>query len=237
VSKVIYIPELRKNLIFFEKSGSSLMVGFFKSLLDWKGIKVADGQGEGETIYFVRNPMERLISIYYHTNVVKSMNMGMEDKVEGLNRFLNEYTTKCKTSDNPHYLPQTWVIKVSELSEGRVYKIEDIREGWDKLVDRYKPSSNISFSTARPFFTAEEYIKDFGILEEIGIPMDDNDMMYSITLYNFINSRLDIGHHHNESGRMIGWLISEGRRDILGKLKEITKEEMNTFGYTNKELI
>jgi hypothetical protein len=213
------------------------MVGFFKSLLDWKGVKMTDGQGEGEAIYFVRNPMERLISIYYHTNVVKSMNMGMEDKVEGLNRFLNEYTTKCKTSDNPHYLPQTWAIKVSELSEGKVYKIEDIREGWDKLVDRYRPSSNISFSTTKPFFTAEEYIKDFGILEEIGIPMEISDRLYAVTLYGFILNKLNKGHHHNESHRMLNILHKEGRRDIIGKLRDITKEEMDTFGYSNKTMI
>jgi hypothetical protein len=213
------------------------MVGFFKSLLDWKGVKMTDGQGEGETIYFVRNPMERLISIYYHTNVVRSMNISMEDKVEGLNRFLNEYTTKCKTSDNPHYLPQTWVIKVSELSEGKIYKIEDIREGWDRLVDRYRPSSNISFSTTNPFFTAEEYIKDFGILDEVGIPMEINDRLYAVTLYGFILNKLNKGHHHNESHRMLNILHKEGRRDIIGKLREITKEDMDTFGYANKELI
>jgi len=230
--KRIYIPQYKKNLIFFHKSGSSLMVGFFKSLLDWKGVKMTDGQGEGETIYFVRNPMERLISIYYHTNVVRSMNISMGDKVEGLNRFLNEYTTKCKTSDNPHYLPQTWVIKVSELSEGKIYKIEDIREGWDRLVDRYRPSSNISFSTTNPFFTAEEYIKDFGILDEVGIPMDDNDMMYSITLYNFINSRLDIGHHHNETLQMLRLLRKQRRWDIINKLKDITNDEMDLLGYS-----
>ena len=235
--KRIYIPQYKKNLIFFHKSGSSLMVGFFKSLLDWKGVKMTDGQGEGETIYFVRNPMERLISIYYHTNVVRSMNISMEDKVEGLNRFLNEYTTKCKTSDNPHYLPQTWVIKVSELSEGKIYKIEDIREGWDRLVDRYRPSSNISFSTTNPFFTAEEYIKDFGILDEVGIPMEINDRLYAVTLYGFILNKLNKGHHHNESHRMLNILHKEGRRDIIGKLREITKEDMDTFGYANKELI
>jgi hypothetical protein len=235
--KRIYIPQYNKNLIFFHKSGSSLMVGFFKSLLDWKGVKVADGQGEGETIYFVRNPMERLISIYYHTNVVKSMNMGMEDKVEGLNRFLNEYTTKCKTSDNPHYLPQTWAIKVSELSEGKVYKIEDIREGWDRLVDRYRPSSNISFSTTNPFFTTEEYIKDFGILDEVGIPMEINDRLYSVTLYGFILNKLNEGHHHNESHLMLHSLYEQGHLDILRKLKDITKEEMDTFGYSNKTMI
>jgi hypothetical protein len=212
------------------------MVGFFKSLLDWKGVKVEDRQGEGETIYFVRNPMERLISIYYHHNVIRGIDMDMNDKVEGLNRFLDEYTTKCKTSDNPHYLPQTWGMKISELSEGKVYKIEDIREGWDRLVFRYKPSSNISFSTINPFFTAEEYNKDFGCVMDIGVPMSYTDMMLSLTLYGFINSRLDMGHHHNETLQMLSLLRKEGRWDIINKLKVITKEEMDVLGYNSKML-
>jgi hypothetical protein len=234
--KRIYIPQYNKNLIFFHKSGSSLMVGFFKSLLDWKGIKVADGKGEGETIYFVRNPMERLISIYYHHNVIRGIDMDMNDKVEGLNRFLDEYTTKCKTSDNPHYLPQTWGMKISELSEDKVYKIEDIREGWDRLASRYKPSSNISFSTINPFFTAEEYNKDFGCVMDIGVPMSYTDMMLSLTLYGFINSRLDMGHHHNETLQMLTLLRKERRWDIINKLKDITKDEMGILGYNSKML-
>jgi hypothetical protein len=234
--KRIYIPQYNKNLIFFHKSGSSLMVGFFKSLLDWKGVKVEDRQGEGETIYFVRNPMERLISIYYHTNVVRSMNISMEDKVEGLNRFLDEYVTKCNTSDNPHYLPQTWGIKVSELSESKVYKIEDIRDGYYRLTDGYKASSGVLYNTTNQFFTTEEYIKDFGLVEEIGIPMDDSDRMFAVTLYSFINTKLDSGHHHNETLQMLSLLRKEGRWDIIGKLKDITKDEMELLGY-KKELI
>ena len=115
-----------------------------------------------------------------------------------------------------------------------IYKIEDIREGWDKLVDRYRPSSNISFSTTQPFFTAEEYIKDFGILDEVGIPMEISDRLYAVTLYGFILNKLNEGHHHNESHLMLHSLYEQGHRDIIEKLKEITKEDMDTFGYNNQ---
>ena len=186
--KRIYIPQYNKNLVFFHKGGSSLMAGFFKSLLDWKGVKVADGQGEGETIYFVRNPMERLISIYYHFNIVRNDKIDVKDKIAGFDNFLDEYNIKCETSVDPHYLPQTWGMKVSELSDGTIFKIEDIRDGWYRLVDRYKPSANISFDNTNQFFTAEEYIKDFGFIEEIGISMNDLDRMYSIALYNIFTS-------------------------------------------------
>ena len=201
--KVIYIPELRKNLIFFEKSGSSLLVGFFKSILDWKGIPIAGNRYEGETILFVRNPMERLVSVFYHLGIVRGMEMPFADRIG------NE----------------------------KIYKIEDIKEGWDRLVDRYRPSSNISFSTTKPFFTAEEYMEDFGILDDVGIPIEINDRLYAVTLYGFILSKLNKGHHHNESHRMLNILHKEGRMDIIGKLKDITKEEMDIFGYANKELI
>ena len=234
--KRIYIPQYNKNLIFFHKSGSSLMVGFFKSILDWKGIVVADGKGDGESIYFVRNPMERLISVYYHHNVVRGMGMDMSDKIAGLNSFLDEYREKCETSTNPHYLPQTWGMKVSELGDGRIYKVEDIRDGFDRLVSRYKPSSNISFSTTNQFFTTEEYNKDFGFIEDIGIPLEDRDRMLSITLYSFINQQLDAGHHHNESAHMMNWLFTNQRYDVIGKLKDITKDEMDLLGY-NKQMI
>jgi hypothetical protein len=113
----------------------------------------------------------------------------------------------------------------------RIYKIEDIRAGWDRLTDRYRASSNISFSTTQPFFTAEEYMEDFGILEEIGIPMEINDRLYAVTLYEFIFNKLNEGHHHNEAHLMLHCLYEQGHRDIIEKLKDITKEEMNTFGY------
>jgi hypothetical protein len=235
VSKVIYIPELRKNLIFFEKSGSSLMAGFFKSILDWKGMAIAGSRYEGaETLLFVRNPMERLVSIFYHLGIARGMEIPFADKITALDKFLDGYKDKCAKSNNSHLQPQSWDL--DRIGNEKIYKIEDIKEGWDKLVDRYRPSSNISFSTTKPFFTAEECIKDFGILDEVGIPMEDNDRLYSVTLYGFILNKLNEGHHHNESHLMLHTLYEQGHWDIIGKLKEITKEDMDTFGYSNKML-
>jgi hypothetical protein len=232
--KVIYIPEYKKNLIFFEKSGSSLMAGFCKSLLDWKGIKISDMIFDGEKIVFVRNPMERLISIFYHLNIVRGNDMTAGQKMDALNKFLDTYEERCKTSIDTHLLPQTSDYKVEE--NDRVYKIEDIMTGYYRLIDRYQPSSNLDFSTQNSFFNRDKYIQDFGIMEWIGIPMDDKDQMFSVTLYGFIMSKLNEGHHHNESHLMLGWLEHNGRKDILDKLREITKDEMELFGY-NKTLI
>ena len=232
MSKVIYIPQLRKNLIFFEKSGSSLMAGFFKSILDWKGIPIAGTRYEGETLLFVRNPMERLVSIFYHLGIVKGMEIPFVDKIKALDKFLDGYKDKCAKSKDSHLQPQSWDL--DRIGNEKIYKIEDIKEGWDRLVDRYRPSSNISFSTTQPFFTAEEYIKDFGILDEVGIPMEISDRLYSVTLYGFILNKLNEGHHHNESHLMLHTLYEQGNWDIINKLKDITKEEMNTFGYNNQ---
>ena len=234
--KVIYIPEYKQNLIFFEKAGSSLMAGFFKSLLDWKDVKVTDkptgNEWVGDRTLFVRNPLERLVSIFYHLNIVNGNSMTVTDKIEKLNTFLDEYEEKCKTSNNSHLQPQSWDYDAGK--DDRIVKIEDIKEGWDKLVDGYRPSSNISFSTTKPFFTAEEYIRDFGILEEIGLEMDNKDRMYSVTLYGFILSKLNEGHHHNEAHLMLHCLYEQGRMDVLNKLIRITKDEMERFGYTNQ---
>lgn len=236
MSKVIYIPELRKNLIFFEKSGSSLMAGFFKSILDWKGIRVVGDRHEGaETLLFVRNPMERLVSIFYHLGIARGMEIPFADKIRALDKFLDGYKDKCAKSNDSHLQPQSWDLNMR--GDETIYKIEDIREGWDKLVDRYRPSSNISFSTTQPFFTAEEYMEDFGILDDIGIPMEINDRLFAVTLYGFILNKLNEGHHHNESHLMLHTLYKEGHWGIIRKLKDITKEDMDTFGYTNKELI
>ena len=234
--KVIYIPEYKQNLIFFEKAGSSLMAGFFKSLLDWKDVKVSDrpaGNGWiGDRTLFVRNPLERLVSIFYHLNVVKGSGMTAEDKIEKLNKFLDGYEEKCKTSNDSHLQHQSWDYEAGK--DDRIVKVEDIMEGYDKLIDTYRPSSNISFSTTDQFFTAEEYIKNFGIVESLGIPMDDKDRMFAVTLYGFILDKLNEGHHHNESQAMIGWLKIHNRRDVLNKLIRITKDEMERFGYTNQ---
>lgn len=234
--KVIYIPEYKQNLIFFEKAGSSLMAGFFKSLLDWKGVKVTDrptgNEWIGDRTLFVRNPLERLISIFYHLNIVKGNSMTVTDKIERLNTFLDGYEEKCKTSNDSHLQHQSWDYDAGK--DDRIVKIEDIKEGWDKLVGEYRPSSNIAFNTQNPFFSRETCIRDFGILEQIGITMDDKDRMFAVTLYGFILGKLNEGHHHNESHIMIGWLKMQNRRDVLNKLIRITKDEMERFGYTNQ---
>ena len=211
------------------------MAGFFKSILDWKGMRVVGDRHEGETILFVRNPMERLVSIFYHLGIVKGMEIPFADKIKALDKFLDGYKDKCAKSMNSHLQPQSWDL--DRVGNEKIYKVEDIRAGWDRLTDRYRASSNISFSTTQPFFTAEEYIKDFGILDEVGIPMEINDRLYSVTLYGFILNKLNEGHHHNESHLMLHNLYEQGHRDIIEKLKDITKEEMDTFGYSNKTII
>ena len=232
MSKVIYIPQLRKNLLFFEKSGSSLMAGFFKSILDWKGIPIlGDRYEDAETILFVRNPMERLVSVFYHLGIVRGMEMPFADKIVALDRFLDGYKDKCAKSKDSHLQPQSWDL--DRRGDERIYKIEDIKAGWDRLTNRYRGSSNISFSTRKPFFTAEEYIRDFGILEEIGIEMDNKDRMYSVILYGFILNKLNEGHHHNEAHLMLHCLYEQGYWDVITKLNDITKEDMDTFGYNN----
>jgi hypothetical protein len=234
--KTIYIPEYNHNLLFFEKSGSSLMAGFFKSLLDWKDVKVTDkptgNEWIGDRTLFVRNPLERLVSIFYHLNVVKGSGMTAEDKIEKLNKFLDGYEEKCKASTDSHLQPQSWDYDAGK--DDRIVKVEDIMEGYYKLIDEYRASSNIAFNTQNPFFSRETYIRDFGILEQIGIQMDDKDRMFAVTLYGFILGKLNEGHHHNESHLMIGWLKMLNRRDVLDKLIRITKDEMEKFGYTNQ---
>jgi hypothetical protein len=166
------------------------------------------------------------------------MEIPFADKIRALDKFLDGYKDKCMKSKDSHLQPQSWDLdRLDSMGKRTIYKIEDIREGWDRLTDRYRASSNISFSTTQPFFTAEEYIKDFGILDEVGIPMEDNDRLYAVTLYGFILNKLNEGHHHNESHLMLHTLYEQGHVDIIRKLRELTKEEMNTFGYNNKELI
>ena len=211
------------------------MAGFFKSILDWKGIPAVGDRHAGETLLFVRNPMERLVSIFYHLGIVKGMDIPFADKIRALDKFLDGYKDKCMKSNDSHLQPQSWDL--DRRGNETIYKIEDIRAGWDRLTSRYRASSNISFSTTKPFFTAEEYIRDFGILDEVGISMEISDRLYAVTLYGFILNKLNEGHHHNESHLMLHTLYEQGRVDILRKLREITKEEMNTFGYNNKELI
>ena len=234
--KIIYIPEYNHNLLFFEKSGSSLMAGFFKSLLDWKDVKVTDkpsgNEWIGDRTLFVRNPLERLVSIFYHLNVVKGSDMTAEDKIEKMNTFLDGYEEKCKASADSHLQPQSWDYDAGK--DDRIVKVEDIMDGYNKLTDEYRASSNIAFNTQNPFFSRERYIRDFGILEQIGIQMDDKDRMFAVTLYGFILNKLNEGHHHNESHLMIGWLKMLNRRDVLDKLIRITKGEMERFGYTNQ---
>jgi hypothetical protein len=241
--KVIHIPEYKKNLLFFEKAGSSLMAGFFKSLLDWKGIDIVDSgpnnttPPDGERILFVRNPMERLISVFYHLNIVMGDADGMTSayKMDKLCEFLDTYEEKCKTSINTHLLPQT--SDYYPQPNDRIFKIEDIRDGYYRLTDGYKPSSNLNFRTQNSFFNRESYTKDFGVMEWIGIPMDNKDQMFSVALYGFIMNKLNEGHHHNESHLMLGWLRMNNRGDVLNRLKRITKSEMELFGYSSKTII
>ena len=227
--KVIYLPEYKKNLIFFEKAGSSLMAGFCKSLFDWKDITISDTLSHGEHILFVRNPMQRLVSIFYHMGVMKGGDMTAGEKIEALDKFLDTYEERCKTSMDSHLQPQSWEFEIKP--EDKLFKIEDIMTGYHRLIDRYRPSSNLNFDVQDSFFNRDRYSEDFGIMEKIGIPMDDKDQMFSVVLYGFILAKLNEGHHQNESGRMISWLSSLGRYDVLNKLKRITKADMDLLGY------
>ena len=233
--KVIYIPEYRKNLLFFEKAGSSLMAGFFKSLFDWKGVGISGNRNYGDNILFVRNPLERLVSIFYHLNVFRGSDMTVGDKIDALDKFLDGYEGECKTSKDSHLQPQTWEYEAGK--DDRIVRVEDIMTGYYKLIDTYRPSANLNFDTQNPFFNKESYIEDFGIVESIGIPMDDKDRMFAVILYGFILSKLNEGHHHNESHLMIGWLKNLNRWDVLNKLTDITKDEMELFGYNSYSIV
>lgn len=211
------------------------MNGFFKMLLDSKGIMTVEGRGEGDITLFVRNPIERLISIYYHFNVIRGVKESYKTKIRGLEKFLESYEEVCEESNDPHLLPQSQNIEWR--GDEKIIKMEDLRKGYNDLIVGYKPSSNIDYSTSDPFFTAEEYKRNFGFVEDLGIPMDNRDRMYSIALYSFIHSGLSIGHHHNQSGHMLNWLVEDKEWDILKRLKDITKDEMELFGYNDNKLI
>ena len=235
--KVIHIPQYKKNLVFFEKAGSSLMAGFFKGILDFKGIEISsrlldNNDWGGDKILFVRNPLERLVSIFYHLNIVKGNDMTVHQKIDALNKFLDGYEENCKTVNDTHLQSQSWEYQMAKGD--RLIKIEDVRNGYGMITDGYRASSNMDFNSKNDFFNETDYIKNFGFIEDIGIPMDDKDRLFAVTLYGFILGKLNAGHHHNESELMIDWLKNNNRGDVLSKLIRITKDEMGRFGYTNQ---
>ena len=238
--KVIHIPQYKKNLVFFEKAGSSLMAGFFKGILNFKGIEIAgrlsgNNNWGGDKILFVRNPLERLVSIFYHLNIVRGSDMTVDEKINALDKFLDGYEEKCKNVKDSHLQSQSWEYQMGEGD--RLIKIEDVRNGYDIITDGYRASSNMDFKSKNGFFNETDYIKNFGFIEDIGIPMDDKDRLFAVTLYGFILGKLNEGHHHNESHLMIGWLKNTYRRDVLDKLTHLTKDEMDRFGYNNYSLL
>ena len=238
--KVIHIPQYKKNLIFFEKAGSSLMAGFFKGILNFKGIEIAsrlsgNNNWGGDKILFVRNPLERLVSIFYHLNIVRGSDMTVDEKINALDKFLDGYEEKCKNVKDSHLQSQSWEYQMREGD--RLIKIEDVRNGYDIITDGYRASSNMDFKSKNGFFNETDYMNNFGFIEDIGIPMDDKDRLFAVTLYGFILGKLNEGHHHNESHLMIGWLKNTRRRDVLDKLNRLTKDEMERFGYNNYSLL
>lgn len=238
--KVIHIPEYKTNLLFFEKSGSSLMAGFFKFLLDWKEIQITDTKFKCKNILFVRNPLERLISVFYHLNIIKGNSMRAEEKIKMLDKFLDEYVDKCTHSHNPHLHPQ--LIGYEWEESDVVIKIETIQNEYERIVRGYKASSNINFNTTLNFFDTESYVKKFGkpdffLIENIGIPLDEKDRMFAVTLYGWLLNNLSSGHHHNESKVMLEWLKKGRYFSIIDKLKTITKVEMDLLGYYPTNLL
>jgi hypothetical protein len=224
--KVFKFPN-DKSLILFEKSGSSLIGMLFKSLSDWKGIEIDNhiDLKHGDLTLIVRNPLERFISGFFHTNFDVNVTINMETDwnniIDKFDKYLTRYENpKGEIHNDPHSASQLYTfynndIDIRENPKCSIFHLEDIDNGFSNLIEEWKGSGNFNYvkGSAAEFFTEEQFHTNLPIFKHLEIELDKWDMFHLIIFYHFQLYHLNSFHH-----RGISWEFLQGLKRYKGGL-------------------
>lgn len=254
--KVIYLPKFNIALVFFFKSGSTLLVNFFIKFLAYSGVKME--KMELNRLYtdyrnckiyiFVRNPIERLISIFYDRfNDAKTLY-----PINDFKHFLERYNQFCQTNTDPHFFPQLYNIMVADdlywngvcdlghylnsdhtkvIPEDinyKIVKIEEFGDGMNRVLGMFQHINDVTNDWD---LFSDKDIKHIDVIEELGNIIGERGKTYGYVLYDFMVKHFDKTHHSNLSPKFYNLLKREENKEVFDILLSLTSKEADFYGY------
>ncbi len=134
--RILYSKPINVAFVFFNKSGSSLLIAWMENLLSYLKIEyellpytnmeshyqnvVLLNSNKAKLYFFVRNPLERMVTSFYWT---ETFDIKSQDNKFPINQFI-EYADKIESiidsTNDMHILPQSWeLVKSNNIINGR----------------------------------------------------------------------------------------------------------------------
>lgn len=214
--------------------------------------------------FFVRNPLERMITSFYwvYTFDIRSK----EDKfpLEEFVEFANDLKTLVNTSTDMHLLPQSWdLVKINNYinerensmfefqnfrydkrffkgCETKIIQIENFQRNFDALMQfAFTQRHTINYRVLEDISDSVYYKNSFGLIKELHEDKNRFEKMFSMILYNFVETNITkLPHHNNLYKGMIQRL--EKTKDgvnALNAINEIVANESKWLGYDNSLIL
>lgn len=254
--KTIYLPKYNIALVFFLKSGSTLLINFFGKFFTHIGIraeecgldKIYREHKDCKVYIFTRNPIDRLVSIFYDRfNTSNALY-----PISSFKDFLNGYNQFSQTNKDPHHFPQLYNLMVVSnphwngvcdlshyLNEDyskvipsylkyTIIKIEELDVSIKLVLGMYENANDLTMDWE--LFNSYD-LKGLKIIDELDSEISEKDKTYGVLLYNFMATHFSKTHHKNLTQSFMKILQREENIDVYNKLLSFTKKEAEFYGY------
>jgi len=275
--KLIYIPTLNILFVFFNKSGSTLYGAWVENLISFHKLPIelitSDFEEKLIEIYdrkpkiyfFVRNPIERMITSFYWTKTFDIKSQENKFPTEKFIELADNIESEMLSTDDMHFLPQSWeLVKINNKINKRENSIDEfINFRYDKRffkecdikiiqIEAFSKNFNalmhytftqrhsLNYKTFEDTIDSFFYKKSFGLLTELCNQNEKKfEKLFAIILFNFVESNMKkLPHHNLLYPEMIKQLTKtkEGV-DSLNKINNILQNESKWLGYDNSIIL
>ncbi len=275
--KVYYLSSINILIVFFNKSGSTLFGAWIENLISFHSIpfEIITSDFEDKLLqinekkpkiyFFVRNPIERMITSFYWTKTFDIKSQENKFPTEKFIELSNNIESEILSTDDMHFLPQSWeLVKINNKIHNRENSMDefinfrydkrffkgcDIRiiqiEGFSKNFNAlmqytFTQRHSLNYKTFEDTTDSFFYKKSFGLIEELcGEDKEKFHKLFAIILFNFVESNMKkLPHHNLLYPEMIKQLTQtkEGV-DSLNKINNILQNESKWLGYDNSIIL
>ena len=214
--------------------------------------------------FFVRNPLERMITSFYwvHTFDIRSK----DDKypLEEFTQFADNIQHLILESNDMHLLPQSWdLVKINNYINERensmfefqnfrydkrffkgcemvIIQIENFQRNFDALIQlAFTQRHTINYKVLEDISDSVYYRNSFGLIKELHGEKSKFEKMFSIILYNFVETNTKKLPHHNNLYKGMIERLEKNKVGVesLNKINEIIANESRWLGYNNSAIL
>lgn len=255
--KVIYLPKYNIALVFFFKSASTLLMNFYGKFFAYIGVRaeatnldaIYREHKDCKLYIFVRNPIHRLISIFYDRfNTSKSLY-----PISNFKEFLNGYNQFSQTNTDPHFFPQFYNLMVvgnhswngccdlghylnadftkviPPYMKYQIVKAEDVDSSVRLVLGMFEHNNDLTLDWE---LLNENEVRNTKVIEELSNVIDEKDKTYGYLLYDFLSRHFNKTHHKNLALPFLKILKREENKETLDLLISLTEKEAQFCGYS-----